>query len=301
MADGGREEKRYIGGFAKSLKKYGSTCNHMKPQERLIKHTVSKSDTLQGIALKYGVTMEQIRRINRLWASDSLFLRESLLIPTPSYPAGQEELSSPELEAALANSPLSPIEFHALSSSEDVSSPIMRECQAANVDPNEGSQENVKTGSMPSDEKSVLQFLGEIDTSIAHTKNMVKKIQVSSDFRDEDGCGFGLPSGRRRPLHSRLHQNHQGGTSVLQHRSPNATKSNHNNNNNNHHTGSDKRSLHLSSEAAAAHGLVVSSGGYQGMYQGSPEPLPPVVMTQGRKVRSSMQRMEQEADEMFEL
>lgn len=36
--------------------------------------------------------MEQIRRTNRLWASDSLFLREFLLIPVPNdspYPTEQ--------------------------------------------------------------------------------------------------------------------------------------------------------------------------------------------------------------------
>ncbi|XP_046397597.1 lysM and putative peptidoglycan-binding domain-containing protein 2 [Ischnura elegans] len=264
MADGGKDEKRYIGGFAKSLKKYGSTCNHMKTQEKLIKHTVSKSDTLQGIALKYGVTMEQIRRINRLWASDSLFLRENLLIPTPDH---QRELSTPELEAALA-SPLSSFEFLASASQDPATSPIMRECVASE------SQENV-SAQRTEDEKSVLQFLGEIDNSIAHTKNMVKKIQVSSNFREEEQEGV-APVGKRRPLHSRLHPNHQG---AQNHR--NTTKPNNHHVNNKHHNNHGG-----SSEEDKRVGI---------------EPLPPVVLTQGKKVRSSMQRLEQEADEMFEL
>lgn len=289
MADGGKEEKRYIGGFAKSLKKYGSTCNHMKPQERLIKHIVDKTDTLQGIALKYGVTMEQIRRVNRLWATDSLFLRENLLIPTATFSPGQDDLASPESEAC-ANSPLSPSDFSALSSSEDISSPILRECDAANLGKSKDSQENVKSCCISSDEKSVLQFLGDIDNSIAHTKSMVKRIQGASNFGEDEDSTLGLPAGRRRPLHSRFHQNHQ--SSIVQQRPSGASKSNHNNN----HLSNDKKVLYANE---AAHGLT--GGGYQGIYQGAPESLPPVVMTQGKKVRSSIQRMEQEADEMFEL
>ncbi|GJQ66298.1 hypothetical protein Trydic_g4344 [Trypoxylus dichotomus] len=81
MEDRGMYEKLSIRESARSLKKYGSTSKHVMRNENCIKHIVTSTDTLQGIALKYGVTMEQIRRINRLWASDSLFLREHLLIP----------------------------------------------------------------------------------------------------------------------------------------------------------------------------------------------------------------------------
>uniref|UniRef100_A0A1B0GHB0 LysM domain-containing protein n=1 Tax=Lutzomyia longipalpis TaxID=7200 RepID=A0A1B0GHB0_LUTLO len=62
-------------------KKYGSTCNHVRNTDILVRHEVEKSDTLQGIALKYGCTTEQIRRANRLYASDSLFLRQYLMVP----------------------------------------------------------------------------------------------------------------------------------------------------------------------------------------------------------------------------
>jgi hypothetical protein len=57
MADGKKEEKRSIRDSAKSLKKYGSTCNHFKRQDHFVKHAVVEGETLQGIALKYGVTV----------------------------------------------------------------------------------------------------------------------------------------------------------------------------------------------------------------------------------------------------
>lgn len=48
----------------KNYKKYGTTTNHNnlkrnQPAEILIRHQVSKSDTMQGIALKYGVSVSR--------------------------------------------------------------------------------------------------------------------------------------------------------------------------------------------------------------------------------------------------
>ncbi|XP_037951580.1 lysM and putative peptidoglycan-binding domain-containing protein 1-like isoform X1 [Teleopsis dalmanni] len=90
-------EKQSIRESSRTLKKsYGSTtcCNHMRNNEALIRHEIEKTDTLQGIALKYGCTTEQIRRANRLFASDSLFLRQYLLVPvektSPYYPKPDE-------------------------------------------------------------------------------------------------------------------------------------------------------------------------------------------------------------------
>lgn len=51
------DEKISIRESAKSLKKYGSTNSHQKRPEHFVKHVLSQTDTLQGIALKYGVTV----------------------------------------------------------------------------------------------------------------------------------------------------------------------------------------------------------------------------------------------------
>lgn len=57
MEDRGMYEKLSIRESARSLKKYGSTSKHVMKNENYIKHTVTSTDTLQGIALKYGVTV----------------------------------------------------------------------------------------------------------------------------------------------------------------------------------------------------------------------------------------------------
>ncbi|XP_023287948.1 lysM and putative peptidoglycan-binding domain-containing protein 2 isoform X2 [Orussus abietinus] len=150
--NGGREmeERRSIRESSKTPKRYGSTAKHMTRNENLIKHVVSKSDTLQGIALKYGVTTEQIRRVNRLWASDSLFLREHLLIPVP----GEGLLSGP-------NNGSLPLDGDADSSIASVSSPSS---MTSSID----------------EESSLNEFLAKMDSSIASMKKEVKRAQGNS-------------------------------------------------------------------------------------------------------------------------
>jgi LysM repeat protein len=51
-------------------------------------HTVDERDTLQGLALRYGVSVHHIQRLNNLWDSESIHSRTTLKIPnsplTPS-------------------------------------------------------------------------------------------------------------------------------------------------------------------------------------------------------------------------
>ncbi|KAH9176803.1 hypothetical protein EDB89DRAFT_2065587 [Lactarius sanguifluus] len=44
-------------------------------------HEVSPNDSLAGVALKYGISVTELRRANQLWASDSIHLRHVLYIP----------------------------------------------------------------------------------------------------------------------------------------------------------------------------------------------------------------------------
>ncbi|KAM8734808.1 lysM and putative peptidoglycan-binding domain-containing protein 1 [Acanthopagrus latus] len=53
-------------------------------RQRRIEHKIQPGETLQGLALKYGVSMEQIKRANRMYTNDSIFLKKSLSIPVMS-------------------------------------------------------------------------------------------------------------------------------------------------------------------------------------------------------------------------
>ncbi|CAG9136620.1 unnamed protein product [Plutella xylostella] len=164
------DERVSIRESARPLKKYGSTCNHMKRNEEYIKHVMARGDTLQGLALKYGVTTEKIRRANRLFATDSLFLREYLLIPvtkdSPFYESGERvtEPAPPQHRASIAGMP-----------------------------------RDFSPGS-PDEKKSFDEFLNRVDSSLADIKKHVEKSKENSEFvRDlEDGFVRHRPTARLR-------------------------------------------------------------------------------------------------------
>lgn len=54
-------ERQSIKDSLKCLRKYGSTSNnnYSKIPDEFIKHIVTDSDTLQGVALKYGVSVSK--------------------------------------------------------------------------------------------------------------------------------------------------------------------------------------------------------------------------------------------------
>lgn len=215
------DERVSIRESARPLKKYGSTCNHMKRNEEYIKHVMSKGDTLQGIALKYGVTMEKIRRANRLFATDSLFLREYLLIPvtkdSPFYENGERvtELPPPNHRASIAGMP---------------------------------TRNSFSPGS-PDEKKSFDEFLNRVDSSLADIKRHVEKTKENSEFVKDIDEGYV----RHRPT-ARLRQSASMG-------------------------------------ASSSYNEVIPP----------PLPPPPVSLTQGRRVDSSLRRLERTHDDLFQL
>jgi len=82
------DETTFLCGY-KGLRRYGTTSGGAKKPSysTIIKHRVLPSDTLQGIALKYGASTTEIKRLNKLWSNDSIHLRETLHIPIASTDA----------------------------------------------------------------------------------------------------------------------------------------------------------------------------------------------------------------------
>lgn len=68
-------------------KSYGSLIR--SPVLQRLEHPVQPGETLPGLALRYGVSMEEIKRVNKLYTNDSIFLKKCLLIPVPSGPDGR--------------------------------------------------------------------------------------------------------------------------------------------------------------------------------------------------------------------
>uniref|UniRef100_A0A914VSS6 LysM domain-containing protein n=1 Tax=Plectus sambesii TaxID=2011161 RepID=A0A914VSS6_9BILA len=77
------DETTFLCGFQRA-RRYGSTATPQQTRPRytsVIRHQVLPSDTLQGLALKYGSSMMEIKRANKLWSNESLYLKDFLLIP----------------------------------------------------------------------------------------------------------------------------------------------------------------------------------------------------------------------------
>ncbi|XP_062860547.1 lysM and putative peptidoglycan-binding domain-containing protein 2 [Trichomycterus rosablanca] len=155
---------------------YGSTASVAATlEERYTTHRVTEGDTLQGIALRYGVTMEQIKRANKLFSNDCIFLRHSLNIPVqmerPIFnglslesPDGedftfQESTQVPYAPSASPQCPPSP--------------PAL-----APPEPN--------TRPPQPDELSAKDYLHMLDLQIKRSKQAARKLEAEETREDED-------------------------------------------------------------------------------------------------------------------
>ncbi|KAG8440487.1 hypothetical protein GDO86_006296 [Hymenochirus boettgeri] len=153
---------------------YGSTASVTAPwAEKSIEHRLSPSDTLQGIALKYGVTMEQIKRANKLFSNDCIFLRKSLNIPVMSKKSflfnGLGSLDSPENESQDNCFQTEELELDepnivSLPSTPESNQPIIR----------------------PDEELSAKDFLHRLDLQIKRSTQAAKKLNEEDDLRHDD-------------------------------------------------------------------------------------------------------------------
>ncbi|KAL1419826.1 hypothetical protein MTO96_004734 [Rhipicephalus appendiculatus] len=154
MSASGGNETALLGSFARKQVKYGSTCKYVSRSSKTIKHVVQPGDTLQGIALRYGVTTEELKRANRLWTSDSLFLRTWLAVPVVE--------AGPAVGGASAS---------------------------GGADTNGGDSAGPEDSHLQSDE-SFTDFLGRIDNSIAKSRSQLRQL---SHTRFDD-CGVEEPT-----------------------------------------------------------------------------------------------------------
>ncbi|XP_054420735.1 lysM and putative peptidoglycan-binding domain-containing protein 2 [Pteronotus mesoamericanus] len=149
---------------------YGSTASvNAGVFERHVEHRVRASDTLQGIALKYGVTMEQIKRANKLFTNDCIFLKKTLNIPIisekPFLFNGLNSIDSPENETVEDRFS----HEEGLVAAADLPPPSPQAPDAQPVTP---------------EEVSAKDFLQRLDLQIQLSTQAAKKLKEES--RDED-------------------------------------------------------------------------------------------------------------------
>ncbi|KAK8624657.1 hypothetical protein V6N13_089546 [Hibiscus sabdariffa] len=69
-------------------------CSPMIPSPRCIEHSVSRFDTLAGLAIKYGVEVADIKKMNGLISDLQMFAFKTLLIPLPGRHPPSPSLSN---------------------------------------------------------------------------------------------------------------------------------------------------------------------------------------------------------------
>ncbi|XP_055617295.1 lysM and putative peptidoglycan-binding domain-containing protein 1 isoform X2 [Toxorhynchites rutilus septentrionalis] len=278
-------EKQSIRDSARTLKKYGTISNSgscvsgsaacKSPAlctEALIRHEIGKTDTLQGIALKYGCTMEQIRRVNRLLPTDTIFLRQSLMIPVEKdsvyYPKDPSAIIRPNSLSLRSTSTAG------CPSSSSASTPMDQAVSEGNlVSPEEESRKNME------------EFLGKIDSSIASTRKYIAESQRNSEF--------GASQSDDNIFSSGASMNSSGYYSKPRAYSTASSSS----------SISSYQQYHYHNSGGASRGASSSQHHKRQSSSGSAasDTSQLIVMTQGKRVQSSLQKLEKQQDELFEL
>ncbi|XP_042297175.1 lysM and putative peptidoglycan-binding domain-containing protein 1 [Sceloporus undulatus] len=149
---------------------YGSLVTTVSSpvRERRIEHRLEPGDTLQGLAVKYGVTTEQIKRANRLYTNDSIFLKKTLYIPVPVEPAtlsnglnlDEEEDEKEGEEMAVMGAK---VEEEAIFSHPETTKKQKHP------------RKNGASGSVPKHDLSATDFLFKLDSEIRRSKQAATK------------------------------------------------------------------------------------------------------------------------------
>lgn len=154
------EEKGLLGAATRPHRRYGSTAVNMKKPENVIKHRVSKQDTIQGIALRYGVTVETIKQHNKLWTVEAMFLHDFLEVP----------VSRDMYEVVTSSCNSSSNHIDASDSSEVSCSPSST--------PKECHSPSTSSGLLDCSETSPNDFLSKIDSNIALMKSNIERMET---------------------------------------------------------------------------------------------------------------------------
>lgn len=285
-------EKQSIRDSARTLKKYGSISGSsgnssgcgtssggcrspaLLVTEALIRHDVERTDTLQGIALKYGCSMEQVRRINRLLPTDTIFLRPFLMIPvekdSPYYPTDPAAIIRPSSLGGII--PRASLSTPSSSTAATPVDPGIAEESA--ISPEEESRKNME------------EFLGKIDSSIASTRKHIAESQRNSEFvssQSDDNIFSSGASMNSSGYYSkpRAYSTASSSSSISSYQQ--------------YHYGGGGGGGPSSSSSHNYHKRQSSSGST------ASDTSQLIVMTQGKRVQSSLQKLEKQQDELFEL
>ncbi|XP_072321287.1 lysM and putative peptidoglycan-binding domain-containing protein 2 [Eucyclogobius newberryi] len=164
------------------IRSYGSTASvSASLGEKYVEHRVTDSDTLQGIALKYGVTMEQIKRANKLFNNDCIFLKSILNIPVITqkrFIFNGLSLDSPDNDSAAQDSDSPSVVTQDIEGPTPPPSPPPEDPRPSQNQPTSQQQRP--------EELSAKDFLQRLDLQIKQSKQAAQKLNEEETRSGED-------------------------------------------------------------------------------------------------------------------
>ncbi|XP_075244937.1 uncharacterized protein LOC142339100 isoform X2 [Convolutriloba macropyga] len=178
-----------------SGRNYGSFSSTACTDSFLL-HVVEPGETLQAISLKYNITIEQLKRINKLTTNEAFFLKETILIPCPDVIPTNMTLVSQDGAHTLndqihsleskqrktqnkskqtTSSPSKPV---SINKSQNPSSNLSTNGHPSNCDRTQNGQPTMRGNTPPSPDIS--DIFKKFDTMLEVTKSNVEKLQQNS-------------------------------------------------------------------------------------------------------------------------
>lgn len=176
----GTDERTNFVRTARAQRKYGSTnMNINEPSLKyqptsFMQHRVQPGDTLQGIALRYKTSMEYIKRINKMWTNDTLFLREYLYVPCFADTSEVSDQKSTTIDAS------------SISCLDEASANFPESLYSATLPEEKKISEARIVGKYIDCEKSVKEYLGSMDSQIKEAKSRARTLQKTSEVLKND-------------------------------------------------------------------------------------------------------------------
>ncbi|PAV57604.1 hypothetical protein WR25_03450 [Diploscapter pachys] len=156
------------------VRRYGTTQTPSASKKiNYASHTVTPSDTLQGIALRYNCSVTTLARINKLWSAEALHLKETIKVPC--------EGDSPPSDGVRIQNPnsSSPIAVANSKSTSKLSESHRRTSMSASPS-NLGRNAAQNSATVTPPKESISDILSRVDSVIKNTSSSVRQIQKDS-------------------------------------------------------------------------------------------------------------------------
>jgi LysM repeat protein len=141
---------------------YGSLSKSQTQPTFHISHKVESNDTLQRLALKYSINIQEIKRVNKLWSDAELGLREHINIPVNSTQLTELRNLYPNLEIVQNASPVTT--HHQKTSTTDETSSVIRSSDSSNTIPT-------------TNDSPYQDYLSKMDQRIQLTKDSLQSLE----------------------------------------------------------------------------------------------------------------------------